>query len=125
LETTAILSENFHTVCQNLYTNAIKYNKDNGEIAISAKLSKNKIVLKFRDTGHGIHKKNLLHIFDEFWREKKPETKNIDGNGLGLSIVKRLVERSGGVLAVSSKEGVGTTFTVTLPMETSTHFVAS
>ena len=72
--------------------------------------------MQLTDTGLGIKPENLSRIFDEFFREKRPETRDIDGNGLGLSIVKRLVERSAGRLEVESTVGQGTAFRLYLPL---------
>ena len=66
-------------------------------------------------TGIGIKQENLDRVLDEFFREKRPETRDLDGNGLGLAIVKRLVERAGGRLEASSREGEGSVFSVVLP----------
>jgi signal transduction histidine kinase len=59
----------------------------------------------------------LPHVFDEFFREKRPETRGVEGNGLGLAIVKRLVDRAAGRIQVVSTEGTGSTFSVYLPAE--------
>jgi len=67
------------------------------------------------DTGIGIAKENLDMVFTEFFREKRPETRNLEGSGLGLAIVRRLTERAGGRLEVTSEEGQGSTFSVLLP----------
>ena len=67
------------------------------------------------DTGIGIAQENLELVFTEFFREKRPETRDLEGSGLGLAIVKRLVERAGGRLEVASEEGEGSTFSVLLP----------
>jgi signal transduction histidine kinase len=72
--------------------------------------------LDVADTGVGIQAQNLPHVFDEFFREKKKETREIEGNGLGLAIVKRLVDRASGKIEVQSKEGAGSTFSVYLPL---------
>jgi two-component system phosphate regulon sensor histidine kinase PhoR len=69
------------------------------------------------DTGLGIKDENRKRIFSEFFREKRPETRELEGSGLGLAIVKRLVERAGGRLEVPSAEGVGSTFSVLLPAQ--------
>ena len=71
--------------------------------------------LDVTDTGLGIKQENLERILTEFFREKRPETRELEGNGLGLAIVKRLVERAGGRLEVRSAEGEGSTFSVLLP----------
>ena len=67
------------------------------------------------DTGIGIAKDNLDLVLTEFFREKRPETRGFEGSGLGLTIVKRLVERAGGRLELKSEEGLGSTFSVLLP----------
>ena len=68
-----------------------------------------------QDTGIGIAKENLDLVLTEFFREKRPETRGLEGSGLGLTITKRLVERAGGHLEVDSEEGEGSTFSVLLP----------
>ena len=67
------------------------------------------------DTGIGIAEENLDQVASEFFREKRPETRDLEGSGLGLAIVKRLVERAGGRLEVRSVLGKGSTFSVLLP----------
>jgi signal transduction histidine kinase len=66
------------------------------------------------DDGIGIKSESLPRLFDEFFREKRPESRDIDGNGLGLAIVKRLAERSGGSVNVQSTVNVGSVFAVKL-----------
>jgi two-component system phosphate regulon sensor histidine kinase PhoR len=109
-------AEDFRTILTNLVGNAVKYNRDGGTISIRAVRVKREARIDVADTGLGIRPENLPRIFDEFFREKRPETREIDGNGLGLSIVKRLVERSSGRLEVQSTAGEGTTFHLFLPL---------
>ena len=71
--------------------------------------------LEVADTGIGIKPENLARLWDEFFREKRAETRDLEGNGLGLSIVRRLVERAGGRVEAASVEGGGSTFSVLLP----------
>ena len=72
------------------------------------------VFVEVADDGIGIKSDNLPRLFEEFFREKRPETRDIDGNGLGLAIVKRLAERSGGGIDVQSTVGVGSVFCVRL-----------
>jgi two-component system phosphate regulon sensor histidine kinase PhoR len=109
-----IPAEDLRTILSNLVGNAIKYNRDGGKVEITALRTDGKVRIDVGDTGWGIQPQNLPHIFDEFFREKRKETKEIEGNGLGLAIVKRLVERSSGKIEVQSTEGVGSTFSVFL-----------
>ena len=69
----------------------------------------------FCDSSTRASQENLARLWDEFFRERRAETRELEGNGLGLSIVKRLVERAGGRLEASSAEGEGSVFTVLLP----------
>jgi two-component system, OmpR family, phosphate regulon sensor histidine kinase PhoR len=108
--------EDFKTVLGNLIGNAIKYGRDGGSLRVSANLVAGKIQVEVADSGIGIKADNLPRLFEEFFREKRDETRDIDGNGLGLAIVKRLVERSGGSIEVDSTVGVGSIFRVTLPV---------
>ncbi|MBI5188338.1 MAG: PAS domain-containing sensor histidine kinase, partial [Nitrospirae bacterium] len=72
--------------------------------------------LKVSDTGIGIENKDILRIFDRFYREKSERTRHISGTGLGLSIVKGVVDVHRGSVIVKSEVGKGTTFTVLLPI---------
>ena len=112
-------AEDLRTMMVNLIGNAIKYNRDGGTVGVHASRLDGKVRLDVADTGWGIQAQNLPHIFDEFFREKKKETRDIEGNGLGLAIVKRLVDRAAGKIEVQSTEGAGSTFSVFLPLSQS------
>jgi len=94
--------------------NAIKYGRDGGTLRLRAEQSGEKIRIEIADSGIGIKAENLPQLFQEFFREKRSETRDIDGNGLGLAIVKRLAERVGGQVEVESTLGVGSLFRVIL-----------
>jgi len=98
---------------ENLVGNAIKFTPPGGSITVTSRMIKNDISIKVKDTGSGIPKEELAGLFSEFKRLKG--TANIEGTGLGLFIVKTIVEAHDGTVAVESKEGVGTTFTMLLP----------
>ncbi len=101
-------------VLSNLIGNAVKYNRDGGDVRIRCREEGGWLYLEVEDTGIGIKEENLAKILGEFFREKRPETRELDGNGLGLAIVRRLVERVGGRLELRSVEGEGSTFCVVL-----------
>ncbi len=86
----------------NLVGNAVKYNRDGGSVTVRGAVEDGWLRLDVADTGIGIREENLTRLWDEFYREKRDETRELEGNGLGLSIVKRLVERAGGRLEVAS-----------------------
>lgn len=105
----------------NLLGNSIKF-VEKGEISLNIKIKKrdrNSIYLEFmiKDTGIGISENNLKHIFDPFKQAEQDTFVNYGGSGLGLSIVKQIIERSKGQITVSSALGVGTTFKFFLPYE--------
>ena len=106
--------EDLKTVLGNLVANAIKYGRDGGSLKVSAKTVEGKIQLEVADSGIGIKPESLPRLFEEFFREKRAETRDIDGNGLGLAIVKRLVERAGGEIEAESTLGTGSVFRVRL-----------
>jgi signal transduction histidine kinase len=107
--------DDLRTILSNLVGNALKYGRDNGTLQVrTAHCDNNKIVIEVADSGIGIRAENLPQLFQEFFREKRSETRDIDGNGLGLAIVKRLVERVGGRVDVESTVGVGSIFRVSL-----------
>ncbi len=99
----------------NLVANAIKYNKPGGSVAIRASSLGSTIILQVSDTGIGIPDDCIPKLFQEFYRVKVSETKDIPGTGLGLVICKRVVAELGGSINVESKAGQGTTFNVELP----------
>jgi signal transduction histidine kinase len=100
-------------ILSNLVGNAIKFTPEGGSISIEAQGTGNDARFFVRDTGQGISEEELPHIFDRFWQGQR---KNRAGIGLGLSIVKGLVEAHGGRLWVESKLGAGTTFFFTIPL---------
>lgn len=101
-------------VLLNLLSNAIKYNKDGGLVEVKAERKDNEISVSVRDTGIGIPPEVLPHIFEKFYRGPSEEVAT--GSGLGLSIVKQIVEAHGGKISVESTPGEGSTFTFTLPL---------
>lgn len=106
-------SERLGQVITNLLTNAITYNKENGEVRVHGETRNGSVILTVSDTGMGISAKDLPHVFDRFYRADNSRT---SGNtGLGLAISKAIVEAHSGVIEVSSQPEVGTVFTVRLP----------
>ena len=106
----------FTTALSNLIDNAIHYNKPNGEIRISAERQNGTLNLSVMDTGNGIPSEELHRIFERFYRVDKSRTRESGGTGLGLSIVKHAIESQGGTIDVASKIGLGSTFTIHLPV---------
>ncbi len=105
----------------NLVDNAIKYTslKDTGEKKVKVSISKSDshAIIKVSDTGPGMPQEALNRIFDRFYRVDKGRSRKMGGSGLGLSIVKTIVDRHNGEISVESELGVGTTFTVKLPIK--------
>ncbi|QNU66848.1 HAMP domain-containing histidine kinase [Ruminiclostridium herbifermentans] len=97
----------------NLIENAIKYSDENGCIYISCRENNNKIEFIISDTGRGMDENTVKHIFDKFYQGDKSHA--TQGNGIGLSIVKRIIELCKGEITVDSSLGQGTTFFVKLP----------
>ena len=101
---------------QNLVDNAIKYTPNGGRIEIRATEQKNDFLsISIRDSGVGVPKKDLPRLFSKFFRASNVMLMQTDGSGLGLFIVKSIIEKHGGKIEVSSEEGKGTEFTLTLP----------
>jgi CheY-like chemotaxis protein len=104
-------------VVWNLLSNAIKFTDRNGRVQVVLERVNSHIEIAVADTGVGIKPEFLPHVFDRFRQEKASRTRTAAGLGLGLSIVKHLVELHGGSLrAISAGEGQGATFTVCLPL---------
>ncbi|MEE8424995.1 MAG: ATP-binding protein, partial [Elusimicrobiota bacterium] len=102
-------------VLENLLTNAIKYNREGGEVRIDARADGEKVEINISDTGFGIPDKDLPHLFERFYRVDKARSRELGGTGLGLSIVRHIVENHGGRVWAESVEGKGTSFYLTLP----------
>src|SRR6185295_8438002 len=103
-------------VVSNLLTNAAKYTPPGGRIAIRATEDRDQIVIRVRDTGVGIAPDVLPHVFDLFVQERQAIDRSQGGLGLGLTIVRNLVERHGGTVSVHSDgPGTGSEFVVRLP----------
>ncbi len=103
-------------VVNNLISNAIKYNKDFGQVVCVVKVENGNAILSVSDTGMGMSPDETALLFQDFVRIKNEKTRNISGSGLGLSIVKKLVGMNDGRIDVESFPDKGTTFTVTLPL---------
>ncbi len=101
-------------VLTNLLSNAIKYSPEGGDIQLNLVWQQDSVTLYIQDGGIGIPKEDQSQLFDAFYRSSNVGT--IAGTGLGLAIVKRCVDLHGGEIAVKSEVGVGTTFTITLPL---------
>jgi two-component system phosphate regulon sensor histidine kinase PhoR len=99
----------------NLVTNAINYTQEGGEIIVTADMAGINSRVRVKDNGFGIADKYLNKIFDRFYRVKDDKTRYITGTGLGLPIVKGLLDSMGGFIDVESEPGKGSVFTVLLP----------
>ncbi|RPA68762.1 two-component sensor histidine kinase [Cyclobacteriaceae bacterium YHN15] len=104
-------------VCQNLISNAIKYNNDGGEVQINLKTHKNSITVEVKDNGKGIPPEDLKRIFERFYRVDKSRSREGGGTGLGLAIVKHILEGHKSKISVSSTVGKGSVFSFELPLE--------
>ena len=101
----------------NLISNAIKFTPNRGRVEVELKKSGKDLRIKVVDTGIGIEKADIDHIFDRFYRIKTEQTKSVGGSGLGLYIVKAIVDAHNGTIHVESKVGEGSMFIVSLPVE--------
>jgi two-component system, sensor histidine kinase and response regulator len=102
-------------VFNNLISNAIKYNKFGGKVDIIIDSSDTDVIIAFSDTGIGIKQNDIENLFTEFVRIKSEKTRNITGSGLGLSIVKKVIELYKGSINVESTPDKGSVFTVRIP----------
>ncbi len=106
----------FQQVWTNLLTNSIKFTEEAGTISISATIDE-QIVVTLRDTGTGIPEEELPYIFDRFYMADKSRNRTQSGSGLGLSVVKKVIDLHEGEIKVTSKLGEGTEFMIRLPWE--------
>jgi len=99
----------------NLLDNAIKFSRPNGEVLIEVQPVDGKARISIADSGIGIPSEDLPRIFERFYRVDKARSRDVGGTGLGLSIVKHVIEQMGGTVAVDSRLGQGSRFTITVP----------
>jgi signal transduction histidine kinase len=107
--------EQLGLVLSNLLSNAICYNWPGGEVRVTLALQNEVIVLTVSDDGLGIAPEDLPHVFERFYRADKARSRAHGHVGLGLAIAKAIIESHGGVIQVSSVDGEGSVFTVSLP----------
>lgn len=117
-------AEEMEIIFNNLISNAVKYNKDGGSVKCVIRSNSGEMVIKVIDTGFGIEADDIPKLFQEFSRIKNASTRNISGSGLGLSIVKKLVDLYNGHIDVESVPGEGTTFTLHFPILPSLNEIA-
>jgi PAS domain S-box-containing protein len=108
--------DHIRTAIMNIISNAVKYTPEGGTLEITTSLNGGLANLSVKDSGIGINDKDLPHIFDRFFRVKGKATRHITGSGLGLSLVKEVVDAHQGYIEVSSTPEVGTTFTLSFPV---------
>jgi len=107
--------DKFDKILNNLISNALKYSDDDGKIGVKVLLEKKQLQLQIADHGIGIQEKDQKEMFNRFSRSEK--TIGADGSGIGLSIVKDLVQLMGGKIKMKSQIGIGTTINLILPFE--------
>lgn len=104
-------------ILSNLLANSFKFTPENGKITITTQLIENEFVLSVSDTGIGLNESDIYRIFERFYQVNN----DVQGTGIGLSLVKRLVEAHYGTIKVKSKLGEGTTFIISLPQDESVY----
>ena len=109
-------NDGIEQVLLNVISNAIKYTENGGIIEVSAYNKENDIVIKVKDNGIGIPKKDLDRIFERFYRVEKGRSREMGGTGLGLSIAEEIIAAHNGTIELESDFGEGTEITVILPI---------
>jgi len=109
--------EKIEKIIYNLLSNAFKFTDKDGKIKVTITSAGENVILSVKDTGSGIDESMLPKIFDRFYQADNTMTRNYEGTGIGLSIVKEYVEMHNGAIEVQSVTGSGTTFILTLPLK--------
>lgn len=104
-------------VFSNILSNAIKFTSKEGTISIQSKQVKDHLLVKIKDNGEGIPHEKVDYIFERFYQVEPSRNSELNGQGIGLAVVKSIIEAHKGQVKVESKEGKGTTFTLSLPMK--------
>ncbi|MDC0139997.1 ATP-binding protein, partial [Hyphomicrobiales bacterium] len=103
-------------IVSNIVSNAIKFNKNGGNIKIESEDNQNTLDIIIKDTGNGISQSSINYLYEPFGNINNPITKNKEGIGLGLPITKSLIDIHNGAIDIKSKRGEGTMVTISLPM---------
>lgn len=114
--TILMIEDDLYQVIFNLVENAIKYNRRGGRVVITIMKQQDCATIRVADTGLGIPAESLDYIFERFYRVDKARSRSTGGSGLGLSIVRNIVERNGGTIRVESDIGTGTVFEIAFPV---------
>ena len=109
-------------ILMNLLVNAVNYNKSGGRVQLEAEEQSGKLMIKVKDNGIGMASQETEHLFEEFYRIKTAETKNIEGTGLGLFITRELLKRLGEEIKVESKKDKGSIFSFSIPFSKHSHY---
>ena len=100
----------------NLLSNAMRYTAEGGSVTVRVARDRRNVLLSVQDTGMGIAKEDIPRVFSRFWRSDASRERVAGGLGVGLSLTKEIVDRHNGTISVDSEDGVGTTFTLHLPL---------
>jgi len=111
-----IIEDDLYQIIFNLVENGIKYNVPGGSLTVILDRQDENAVIRVKDTGVGIPPESVGHVFERFYRVDKARSRKSGGSGLGLSIVRNMVERNGGNIAVESTVGEGSVFALTFPV---------
>ena len=103
-------------IISNLMSNAIKFTPPEGTVTVTTEVHNHQLVLTIQDTGNGIAEADLSRVFDRYYRAENPQNSQIIGTGIGLALVKKLVEIAHGTIDVSSQPGLGSTFVLHFPV---------
>ena len=117
--------DKYEKIFNNLFKNAIQYSPEETEIAVQVSFSADKLITQIKDQGAGIPQNEIPLLFDKYFRASHQQSKQIEGSGLGLSIVKELIELMNGTIHVESEMGIGTVFTYSIPVTVDAQFVES
>jgi signal transduction histidine kinase len=108
-------AESLRSMLSNLIDNALSYTESGGSVTVNLAAQPNSVTLSVEDSGIGIPAESIDHLFERFYRVDKSRSRAVGGSGLGLSIVKAIVDNHHGTIRVESQPGVGTKFTIVLP----------
>ena len=108
-----------YRVIYNLVDNAVKFTPEGGRISVAIELAPPKAVISVRNTGSGVSKEDAAHIFERFYKADKSRSVNKKGTGIGLYLVKNIIDEHGEDIILTSKEGEYAKFSFTLPLDKS------